>query len=185
MRNVKVNPAQVSQKTKELVIYIAEKLKDNPNYGAVLLNKALYYIDNVCYLKEYKTVSDFKYIRQQNGPTPKPNQFLALKQGLIDSGEMEEVKVDFFGKIQKRCVAKREADVSFFDENELVLIEQVLNNLADHNATSISNVTHGLMAWDFAGDKEELPFYTFMLSSAPPKESDIVWAKSQIALQKN
>jgi len=35
----------MSAKTTELVIYIADQLKDNPNYGATLLNKALYYTD--------------------------------------------------------------------------------------------------------------------------------------------
>ena len=57
-------------KTEQLILYIANKLKDKPSYGSILLNKALYYIDNYHFLLYGNPISDFKYIKQRMGPIP-------------------------------------------------------------------------------------------------------------------
>lgn len=36
------NEAEFSNKDSEIILYIAEKLEEDPNYGATLLNKVLY-----------------------------------------------------------------------------------------------------------------------------------------------
>ena len=68
----------MSEKTTELIIYIAEQLKDSPNYGAILLNKSLYYTDLMQYLTNGNTITDFQYIHQEKGPTPEPGRFMTL-----------------------------------------------------------------------------------------------------------
>jgi hypothetical protein len=54
----------MSAKSTELIIYIAEQLKDSPNYGATLLNKTLYYVDLMQYLTNGSTITDFQYVNQ-------------------------------------------------------------------------------------------------------------------------
>ena len=68
----------MSAKTTELILYVADQLKDNPNYGAIQLNKSLYYIDMMQYLTSGTTITDLQYVHQKNGPTPEPGRFMKL-----------------------------------------------------------------------------------------------------------
>ena len=172
-------------KTRELVIYVAEKLKECNGYGATLLNKALYFIDNTSYLQYKKPVSNFKYIKQDFGPTPAPNQLLSLKDNLISNGEAEEIKVNFMGLSQRKLIPSREADMGYFDRQEIELIDRVIESLSTHNATSISNYTHKFISWKIAKNNEDLPFFSYFLTSKIPSEKDITWASNIIKSYSN
>ncbi len=168
------------QKTKELFIYIAERLKDEPSYGATLLNKAFYFIDNLSYLNFKKPVSGLKYVKQDFGPTPKPSDFFSLRDELVDNEELEVMRSDFFGRVQTKYIPKRSVNTELFTKDEILLIDQVLAKLSGYNATGISNYSHTFLAWKLASNMEELPFYSFILTSKTPDESDILWAKNKI-----
>jgi hypothetical protein len=175
------NYGHTPDKTKELILFIADFLKNQPTYGATLLNKALYFIDNLAYIKLGKPVSTLEYVKQRYGPTPKPSQFLAIKSEMINDGELEEKKSDWFGKVQIKCFGTREADITVFEKEEIVLINKVLDTLSGYNASAISNFSHGLMAWSLASMMEDLPLNTSLLSSKPPTEKSIQWAREKIA----
>lgn len=170
----------VNAKTRELLLYVADRLKDVPNYGATLLNKVLYFIDHTNYLVNKRPISNLNYVKQDFGPTPMPSQFLPLKKSLIDSDEMAEIKSDFFGLVQKKCLPKRKANIDHFDKDEIILIDRVIAVVATHNASSISEISHRFLAWKLAENMEELPLHTFLLTSKAPSENDIAWAKSEI-----
>jgi hypothetical protein len=167
-------------KTKELFIYISERLKDEPNYGVTLINKDFYFIDNLSYLNYKKPISGFKYVKQDFGPTPKPNEFLPLRDELIDTNELELKKFDFFGRVQAKYLPKRAVNTDLFTKDEILLIDQVLAKLSGHNATSISNFSHTFLAWKIADNLEELPYYSFILTSKTPSDEDILWAKEKV-----
>lgn len=167
-------------KTKELILYVAEFLADKPGYGATLLNKALYFIDNISYINTGKPISNLDYIKQEFGPTPKPSQFLKIKQEMLLDKELEEKKFDAFGRVQKKCFALRSPNLDVFDKNEIVIMDKVLNQLTEHNATSISNISHKVMAWEVASMMEDLPLNTYLLSSKSPTEEDVQWATEKI-----
>lgn len=167
-------------KTRELLLYVADRLKDVPNYGATLLNKALYFIDHTNYLVKKESVSNFNYVKQDFGPTPIPSQFLPLKKSLIENDEMTEIKSDFFGLVQKKCLPKRKPNTDVFDKDEIILIDRVISVIASHNASSISEMSHRFLAWKLAENMEELPLHTFLLTSKAPTEGDVAWAKSEI-----
>lgn len=167
-------------RTVELVLYVAEKLNNQPTYGATLLNKALYLIDNIAYLKLEHPISKLNYIKQDRGATPMPSQFLSLRDELIKENYLKEVKADFFGFVQKKYVPLRQANVNVFEKEEIVLIDQVLEMLATHNASTVSNLSHKHVSWQVSENMEELPFYSFLLTSRPPNELDLKWAQEEI-----
>jgi hypothetical protein len=168
------------QKTKELILYVANKLPAKANYGSTLLNKALYFIDNIAYLKTGNPISEFKYVKQQHGPTPEPVMFLSIKEQLEVSGELEIIEAEYFGRIQKRFIAKRAPSVDVFTAAQIAIMDDVLSSIGDWNGSEASDFSHQFPAWQVAEDKEELPFFTFLLTSSPPREEDIAWAKSEI-----
>jgi len=167
-------------RTVELVLYVAEKLNSQPTYGATLLNKALYLIDNIAYLKFEHPISKLNYVKQDRGATPAPNQFLSLRDDLVKKNHLQEVKADFFGFVQKRYIPLRQPDINVFDKEEIVLIDQVLGMLAAHNASSISDLSHKHVSWQVSENMDELPFYSYLLTSRPPNELDIKWAQEEI-----
>jgi hypothetical protein len=169
-----------STKTKELILYIANRLSSKHNYGLTLLNKSLYFIDSISYLKRGKSISDFTFVKQAFGPTPEPRHFLSLRDMMVESGEIEITESEFFGRLQKRLTARREPKVDVFNVEEIVIIDNVLSNIEDFNGAQISEMSHQFPAWKAAADREELPLFTFLLSSKTPSDSDIEWAKAAI-----
>jgi hypothetical protein len=174
-----------SIKTVELIIYISSKLKDKPTYGATLLGKSLCLIDSMNFLKTGHPITDFSYIKQERGPTPNPSQFLPIRDRLVKSGDLEMIEAQYFGRTQNKFVAKREPKIDVFNKDEIYLIDEVLESICDLNATQVSNMSHEFIAWIFAKDKEELPFYTFLLTQADPELEDYAWAEKLIKADKS
>ncbi|KAA6440270.1 DUF4065 domain-containing protein [Dyadobacter flavalbus] len=170
----------VTEKTRELLIYIANQLQDKPNYGATLLNKAFYFIDSVSYLKRREPISSFLYEKQKNGPTPKPSQLLSLRDELCENGDITIVEKERFGFIQKKLIAKRPSNNELFSKDEIILIDEVLKNICDISATDISDFSHQFMAWKYARDREELPLFTYLLTYKTASENDRNWANSKL-----
>jgi hypothetical protein len=166
-----------NKKTEDLVIYICYKLHVNDNFGAVTLNKILYFIDNLHYLLYGKPISNFKYIKQERGPTPEPSHFLALKDKLISEGRLEEIEVDYFGKLQKKLISKSEPDLKCFAKEEIFMIENVIDSMGSFDAKTLSDFTHNQINWQVAELKEELPFYSYLLTEEDLTPEDIEWAE--------
>lgn len=167
----------MSAKTTELIIYIADQLKDNPNYGATLLNKSLYYTDLMQYLTKGTTITDFQYVHQDKGPTPEPGRFLRLLQLLKENGDIEIIEVLFFNYRQKKVLAKRPPNITVFEKEEIVLINDVVKKIGELNAREASDQTHELLAWKLSEKMEVLPNYTFLLTSKEPEIPDYEWAR--------
>lgn len=168
------------KKTRELILYLAGKLATRENYGSILLNKALYFADNISYLKHGNPISEFQYVKQSFGPTPDPAMLLSVRDQLVKAGEIEVAEVEYFGRIQKKVIAKRQADVSLFSVDEIVIIDDVVSKIQNMSAAQISELSHQFPAWKVAKDREELPFFTFLLSSKTPTDADIQWAKAEL-----
>jgi hypothetical protein len=175
---------QSSPKTVELIIYISSKFKDKPNYGSTLLGKSLCLIDSMNYLKTSHPISELYYIKQEFGPTPEPKKFLTLGDNLVRSGDLEKIDSSYFGRTQNKFIAKRPPRTEVFDQDEMLLIDDVLESICDQNATEISTHTHSFLAWILVKNNEELPFYTFLLTQTDPDVKDLVWANKSIKTYK-
>lgn len=169
-----------AKKTNELILYIASKLALRGNYGSTLLNKALYFADCIAYMKLGFPITTFRYIKQNFGPTPDPAQFLKVRDQLVTGGDIEVLEIEYFGRLQKEVIAKRQPDVSVFSVEEIVIVDDVLSQIEHMSGTEISDLSHQFPAWKVADDKEELPFFTFLLSSKVPSKEDISWAKQEL-----
>lgn len=168
------------EKTTNLILYIAHKMCEEKGFGATVLNKVLYYVDNLSYLERGKPISGFTYIKQDRGATPAPRLFMPLKKEMIDNELAMEIEVNHFGRIQKRLIAKVDAQLNLFSSEEIALIDRIIEEFNGTNATIVSTVNHKELAWEFASDREELPPYTYLLTKAPIEEEDIEWAHKMI-----
>ena len=165
----------MSDKTTELIIYIADQTKDVPQFGATHLNKTLYYVDLMTYMAKGKKLTDLDYVRQENGPTPETTRFLSLLQILKDTNAIEEVRIPYFNYKLKRLNARRHANIDVFEKDEIVLIDGVIKKMSVLTARELSDLTHNLLAWQLSHNMEPLPDHTFLLTSKEPEPHHIKW----------
>jgi len=132
------------------------------------------------YLKTGVAITDFTYIKQDKGPTPNPAKFLPIRDELVTTGELQKIDVPFYGRTQKKYIATRPPKTEVFTSEEIFLIDEIIESIGNMNATDISELTHQFISWIVANDKEELPFYTFLLTQSDPSKADYEWANKVV-----
>src|SRR4051794_31046134 len=65
----KIEPNEA--KLRELIVYLADKCAPDPRFGAVKLNKLLYFIDAFAFAKFGQPVTGVEYMKQKRGPVPR------------------------------------------------------------------------------------------------------------------
>jgi len=168
-------------RAKQAILYVCRKLSDEKSFGSTVLNKVLYYIDHANYLHTGKTITGMGYIRQVNGPTPNPGEFLALKREMMANHELREEETEFFGRLQKRCVPIHHPNLTCFTPDEVALMDTIIDNFVGVTAKNASDLSHQELSWKLARNMEELPPYAFLLSEATLNNEDIAWGKKIIA----
>lgn len=151
-------PAKNVQKFREVFLYILNKVGAKPNIGQTVLYKLLYFIDFDFYEKYEEQLIGATYKKNTYGPTP--IEFLAIVDEMIADKEVEKVESKFFNKEQKKYLPLRNACLDSFSAKEVKLIDEVLNRLADKNATQISEYSHGDIPWKVTQDMEIIDYET-------------------------
>lgn len=168
-------------KLSELILYIASKSQDDPNYGAIKLNKILFAIDFLAYGLWGRPVTEATYVRQEHGPTPEPGQFLRERDQLIAAKRASIQTRLHFGNEQKRLVALDIPEMSLFSEAEKSLIDDTIQDLRNLNAAQLSDWTHTLIPWLEAEDFEVIPFNTiFTFRRRPISRAALQWAEQRL-----
>ncbi len=173
-----------SDKLKELILYIAEKCKDDPYFGATKLNKILFLADFNNYGFHKEPITGAKYVHRDFGPVPfeMPKAIDQLqKEG---SAEMQEVT--FFDYPQKRIVPCREPDASIFSQDELELVDTIIEKTKYSSGSELSDWSHTLLPYCVTKEGEEIPYYSvFVLHEQKPSPDDINWAKREVERIRN
>lgn len=150
-------------KFKELVLYISEKCEDDPDFGAVKLNKILFYTDFLAYAMFGKPVTGSEYIALEHGPAPK--MLAPIREEMKEKGEIAIRERDRFGKVQVRVVPLREPDLSVFSPDEIALVDKLIMGFCGINATVLSELSHLQIGWQIASPKEVIPYQTVFLAN--------------------
>jgi transcriptional regulator with XRE-family HTH domain len=151
-------PAKNVQKFQEVLLYVLNKVGANPNIGETVLYKLLYFIDFDFYEKYEEQLIGATYKKNTYGPTP--IEFATVIDEMIANKEIEKIKSKYFQKEQKKYLPLREACLDSLSAKELKLIDEVLNRLADKNASQISEYSHGDIPWKVTEDKDIIEYET-------------------------
>lgn len=157
----------------QVIMYIADRLKQSPTYGYIVLNKMLYFSDSIMYLKTGTQITSFTYVKQIFGPTPKPSQFLSLRSDMIRYGLAKEVNNEFFGKLQKRLIPLKAPILTKIQPEELSLMNEVIDDLQVLNGRELSDMTHLSLAYRIPELQEEIPISAYMLAQDEVSDDDI------------
>jgi len=149
-------PQQKIGKFKEALLYILEKVGAKPNVDETVLYKLLYFIDFDFYELYEEQFIGATYIKNTYGPTP--IEFRKIVDQMIDNGEVEQVKSQYFKKPQRKYLPRRSADLSELNARELHVIDTVLDRLSHMSATAISDYSHKDVPWLITADKAPIEY---------------------------
>ncbi|MDR3291710.1 MAG: SocA family protein [Methanobrevibacter sp.] len=149
-----------TEKMKTIIHYIIKKTENKKNCGKTVLYKLLYFSDFNHYELYEKLITNETYLKFPKGPVPKHMNDL-LDELIIEKKIIK--KENLVGKhIQQQFLSSSEPNTSKISSNELTIINNVINDLGDMNATKISDYSHGDKPWRVAKSFEELePEYVF------------------------
>jgi hypothetical protein len=169
------------EKLAELILYISDRQERDEFFGSVRLAKTLFYADFLYYVKTGRSITGEKYVRRQNGPMP--DAFLPMRDALQREGALVMKERLVMGYTQKRPIAIREADLSAFSADEISMVDYVMEKLEGSTATVVSALSHRFEAWELAGDGEEIPYFTALISDREPTSEDFAYAR-ELAVEK-
>lgn len=168
----------MTNKLKELILYLARASRDDPTCGATKLNKLLFIMDFYAYAQFGKPITETKYIHRQFGPVP--FDLPKIRRELLTEGRIQIEEREFLGKTQTCIIPTDDPDLSSFTKNELKLVNDVIEAFKGNNATELSEWTHKLRPWLDTEDGEEIPYNTvFILKEVPATQSDLAWGQKR------
>jgi uncharacterized phage-associated protein len=140
----------------EMLVYVADRLRDDRAGGATKLNKVLYFADFAHMRRTGRPITGAVYQRLPHGPAPR--RLVPVRDRLVAAGEADIAAGQFLGFSQRRLVPTRAADLSVFSADELATIDAVLDDLAHLTATQVSALSHEEPGWRLAADGETISY---------------------------
>ncbi len=147
----------------ELLIHIADRLRDDRAGGATKLNKAVFFAEFTHLRRHGAAISGCEFQKLAHGPAPR--RLLPVRDLLLASGEAELAQEDFLGRRQHRLLPLRQADLSRFSSDELETIDDVLDQLGALTATQVSNLSHEEPGWALTELGETIPYAAALLGA--------------------
>lgn len=164
-------------KLRELILHIANKLNDDPKFGATKLNKILFFSDFIAYAKYGNSITGETYFKLPYGPAPK--QFKLVKEAMEAARDIFCYSVDTLSGPQKRIAPNRPANLSIFKPEEIDIVDEVIGLLRDKDAEEVSELSHYFMGWRIAKERGDIPYYTVFI--ADPSKTSVTERDREIA----
>ena len=152
-------------KFKELVLYIASKSADDPEFGATKLNKLLFAVDLFAYGYLGEPITGVEYVKREYGPAPR--RFLPISNAMKEEGILATEERPYRGTTLKRPIALRAPNLELFTAKEIALVNSVYNDFKGIGTVKISEWSHGLCGWAIADDNDTIPYEVVFLSDRP------------------
>jgi uncharacterized phage-associated protein len=162
-------------KLTELILYLCLRSESDEAFGAVKLNKLLFFSDRASFLERGHSITGGEYEKQEFGPVPK--NIRELVDEMSRAGDVIEVERTYHGYPQKRLVARREADLSLFCAEEIALVEKQLQRFWGVSGRAISELSHELLPWRLARKGDPIPIESVLLEARALTETERQWAE--------
>jgi hypothetical protein len=161
------------EKFRELVLYIARKAEDDPDFGRTKLAKVLFYSDFAAYAEEGTSLTGATYKALEFGPFPPElptveEQLASEKRATVERFEpgIEHVEYEPW-----RIVPLDDPDLSLFEPWELVFVDQWIEKIAGASAKAISILSHDHPGWILAEkNRDAIPYETAFIGTKRPPD---------------
>ena len=157
-------PQKNIEKFKEVLLYILGKIGSKPNIGQTVLYKLLYFIDFNYYEKYEEQLIGATYVKNHHGPTPK--EFIKIVKEM-EGEDLVKIQDKYFKYPQTKYIPLKNPDLSKLNARELNVIDDVLNKLADMNASQISEYSHNDVPWMTTEDGDVIDYESVFYRTTP------------------
>jgi len=164
-------PSQSQERTRELILYLAERSENDPRFGRVKLAKLLFFCDFGAYAELGEPITGACYRKKAHGPLA--DEQLLAERDLQDSGAIEIQEVGRHVYTQKRIVPKRKPNLSWLSAEQRALVDEVVQRHWDDDATEIRSLSHTFPGYEVAFDGERIPYHAVFISREGPTQADI------------
>ena len=165
-----------SRKFQELILYVARRGEADPRCGSTKLNKILFYADFEAYRKLGASISGELYQKLEHGPAPR--RLLPAIEEMEAAGWCAWGTRDYYGFELRKLLALREPDTSLFSGPELDIVNRVIQDLWELNATEVSDLSHRFAGWQAAELGETIPYETvFVGQPRPLSPEELAWVE--------
>lgn len=164
-----------TDKLRELVLYVCAASESDEAFGSIKLNKLLFYSDFMAYLQSGVAITGQEYQKLKNGPAPRV--MLPLLKEMQTEQQLAIAQRSYFGLPQKKPIALREADLSYFSAREIAIVDHVMRLFQNHNGTEISELSHNFSGWKLAEEGETIPYSSVLLHQSELTSQERHWAK--------
>jgi transcriptional regulator with XRE-family HTH domain len=141
---VSIPELQVS-KLMNVLMYILECCAGKPNIGETVLNKLLYFCDFNYYEMYEEHLTGARYRKLPFGPVPQKMD--AIINQMIEEGLLQRIRTEYHGLPQTRYLPLEKADLTRLSAAEKTVIDHVIQQMSDWNASQISEYSHKDMPW--------------------------------------
>jgi hypothetical protein len=163
---------QNEKKLAELILYISQKCADDPCFGAIKLNKILYFADFLHYGDHLKPITGVEYQKLPYGPAPR--RLVPVRDRLIAQGHLGiQPTLLRNGSVQQRPVNLREPDLSMFSGTEIAQVDEVIQSFCRTDSDTISELSHRMIGWQVVRENETIPYKTVFVSNPKLSEAEI------------
>jgi len=159
------------RKFRELILYISQKCANDPRFGAVKLNKILYFSDFLSYAHYSESITGMEYFKLQHGPAPR--RLVPVREQMKREGDLGIQELPIGSGIERRPVNLRAPDLAVFTAREIALVDAVIELFSSHTGRSVSDLSHKMSGWKAARLEETIPYETVFMSEEPLTETDI------------
>ncbi len=164
------------RKLAELILYVSQKCAHDPDFGAIKLNKILYFSDFFAYGEFGESITGAEYFHLRLGPAPK--RLVPVRDQLQKDRDLAIQPVSLAnGIVQRRTVNLRKPDLSLFNASQIALVDHVIDQLSGFNATQASELSHQYVGWKKTREFETIPYETIFLSDAPLSDTELLQVK--------
>ncbi len=151
------------QRFRELMIYVSQKCQADPHFGAIKLNKILYYSDFRAFERFGIPLTGVRYQKLEHGPAP--TSLLPVRRSLIEEGALRlEISVFAGGYELHRTIPLREPAMSLFSADEVALVDEVIDDLWGQTAAEVSDASHDIR-WRVVNLHDPMPYELAYLSN--------------------
>jgi transcriptional regulator with XRE-family HTH domain len=149
-------PRKNLKKFREVLLYILNRVGAKPNIGETVIYKLLYFIDFDYYEKYEEQLIGARYQKNMYGPTPM--EFKKVVDKMIEKGELELARSEYFTFPQRKYLPLRNPDLSVLNGREIKMIDHVLERLSDLTAKQLSDYSHEDVPWLTAENKKTIDY---------------------------
>ena len=131
----------------ELILFICQKSVDDIYFGAIKLNKILFYSDFFAYARWGELITGAEYWNLPEGPAPK--RLVQVRDQLIgETPPALAIQLNQFSTyIQKKPIQLRPPKLTDFRGDQIALVEEVIREHWNFTAKEFTEKSHHEWGW--------------------------------------